>query len=241
MTPLQIILEAQRRVLTTEDGDPVPVELESPLSSEEIASFEASLPCKLPQEIRELLSHCSGFTGGAVDFADFTGENCHWEYLAAFPHGLPFAADGCGNFWVIDLLPASKTWGPIYFACHDAPVILYQGPSLNDFLVELFKMSEPPYRSAVADVLEDRLFNVWRKNPDVLSYEQCIGSNDPELQTFATQLGPSFQVIDMRNPEVGFGFSWGRYGPTTVVRRYGNLPIFAYEKRKGLLERLFLK
>ncbi len=144
-----------------------------------------------------------------------------------------------GNFWVIDLLPTSKTWGPIYFACHDAPVILYQSPGLSHFLVELFKMSIPPRKSLVDDVHEDRLFDVWRKNPGVMSYDECIKSADAELKSFATQLGPSFQIIDMRTPEIGFGFSWGRYGAKTVVRRHGNIPIFAYQKRVGILERLF--
>jgi cell wall assembly regulator SMI1 len=241
MKPLEAILEAQKRKLTTEDGDPAPLELAAPISNADLAVFESELPCRLPAEVRELLSHCRGFTGGATDFVDFTGKDCSWEYTAAFPYGLPFAADGYGNFWVVDLLPTSETRGPIYFACHDAPVILYQSPSLGDFLVELFKMSEPPYKSAVDDVHEDRLFDVWRKNPGVMSYEHCMGSSDPELKAFASELGPSFQVIDMRKPEVGFGFSWGRYGAKTIVRRHGNLPIFAYQTRTGFFDRIFEK
>jgi hypothetical protein len=239
MTPLEIILEAQKKPLTTEDGDADPLELAPPLSEDEISAFEAEFPCKLPREIRELLSHCRGFTGGATDFVDFTGKDCNFGQEEVFPHGLPIAADGFGNFWVIDLLPTSKTWGPIYFACHDAPVILYQSPGLSHFLVELFKMSITPRKSLVDDVHEDRLFHVWRKNPGVMSYDECIKSADSELKNFATQLVPSFQIIDMRTPEIGFGFSWGRYGPNTVIRRHGNIPIFAYQKRVGIMERLF--
>jgi cell wall assembly regulator SMI1 len=239
MTPLEIILEAQKKPLTTEDGDADPLVLAPPLSEDEISAFEAELPCKLPREIRELLSHCSGFTGGAEDYVDFTGKQCNFAQEEVFPYGLPVAADGYGNFWVIDLLPTSQTWGPIYFACHDAPVILYQSPDLSHFLTELLEMSMPPYKSLVDDVHEDRLFDVWGKNPGVMSYDECIKSKDAELKSFATQLGPSFQIIDMRTPEIGFGFSWGRYGPKTVVRRHGNIPIFAYQKRVGIIERLF--
>jgi cell wall assembly regulator SMI1 len=239
MRPLETILEAQKKSLTTEDGDADPLELAPPLSEDEIAAFEAELPCKLPGEIRELLSHCSGFTGGAADFVDFTGKQCNFAQEEVFPYGLPIAADGFGNFWVIDLLPISKTWGPIYFACHDAPVILYQSPDLSHFLTELLEMSMPPHKSLVDDVHEDRLFDVWGKNPGVMSYDECIKSKDSELKSFATQLGPSFQIIDMRTPEIGFGFSWGRYGAKTVVRRHGNIPIFAYQKRVGIIERLF--
>jgi cell wall assembly regulator SMI1 len=207
MTPLEIIRDAQTKSFTTEDGDPDALELKPPLSEKELAAFEARLPCKLPSEIRQLLLYCSGFTGGATDFVDFTGEQCMFEHEEVFPYGLPIAADGFGNFWVVDLSPTSKTWGPIYFACHDAPVILYQSPSLDHFLIELFKMGVPPYKSLIDDVHEDRLFEVWRKNPGVMSYEACINSEDPELKAFAEELDPSWQIIDMRTPDIGFGFS----------------------------------
>ena len=97
MTPLEIILEAQKKPLTTEDGDAVPLELAPPLSEDEISAFEAELPCKLPREIRELLSRCSGFTGGAADFVDFTGKSCNFGQEEVFPYGLPIAADGLGT------------------------------------------------------------------------------------------------------------------------------------------------
>lgn len=237
MKPLDIIRDTRTKLLTTEDEDPDPLRLDPGLSQEELATFESQLPCKPPPEIRELLSYCSGFTGGAADFVDFTGRQCNFEDKEVFPYGLPVAADGFGNFWVVDLLPSSTIWGPIYFACHDAPVILYQSPSLDHFLTELIKLSIPPWKSLVDDVHEDRLFHVWRKNPGVMTYDECMRSTDIELKAFAQELGPSFQIIDMRKPEIGFGFSWGRYGPDTVIRRHGDLPIFAYQKRSSLIDR----
>jgi len=233
MTPLDIIRDAHTKPLTTENGDPVALELLSPLSLEELTAFQSRLPCKLPAEIRELLLYCSGFEGGAAAVVDFTGERCSFEFEEAFPYGLPVAADGFGNFWVVDLLPTSKIWGPIYFACHDAPIILYQSPSLSHFFVELFKLNIPPFRSLIDDVHEDRLFQVWRNNPGVLTHDSCVNSADAELKAFAEELGPSFQIIDMRDAEVGFGFSWGRYGPRTVVRRRGLMPVFAYKEPEG--------
>jgi hypothetical protein len=37
------------------------------------------------------------------------------------------------------------------------------------------------------------------------------------------------------------GFSWGRYGPRTDVRRFGALPVFACSKpeKTGLFAKLF--
>jgi cell wall assembly regulator SMI1 len=238
VTPAALIRDAARKTFTTEDGETASLKLRPPLSEAEIAAFEARLPCLLPADVRELLAFCSGFSGVAVDFVDFTGHDCMFEF-ELFPHGVPLAADGFGNFWVVDLLPESQHWGPIYFACHDAPVILLQSPSLEHFLAELFQLAEPPYRSLIDDVHEDRIFQVWRKNPSVMSQSECLYSHDRELRTFAEGLGPLFQIIDLRNAEIGFGFSWGRYGPNTVNRRHGNRPIFAYERRKGLLARIF--
>ena len=80
------------------------------------------------------------------------------------------------------------------------------------------------------------LFEVWRKNPGVRSQDGCLHSDDPELRRFAQDLDPSFEIIDLRNAQIGFGFSWGRYGPNTVVRRFGTLPIFAYQKPAGFLK-----
>jgi hypothetical protein len=239
MKLIDIVRQASQQPLTTEDGEPAPLVLGPPLADADLHALEAQLPCPIPPEVTELLSFCSGFSGGPIHFVDITARQSIFEFEPAFPHGLPIAADGCGNFWVVDLLPKSTTWGPIYFACHDPPVTLYQSPSLEEFLSELFKLSMPPYNSLVDDVRGDRVFEVWRKNPGVHDYVECMAASDPELSSFARQLGPTFQFVDMRNPAAGFGFCWGRYGPSTVVKRHGDLPIFAYERRKGLLSRLF--
>jgi len=199
------------------------------------------LPCPLPATIRELLGYCRGFSGLGVELVDFTGRDCNFEQAEVFPHGLPIAADGYGNFWVVDLLPGSREWAPIYYASHDAPVILFQSPSFEHFLEELIKLDRPPHRSAVDDVHEDRLFEVWRKNPGVLSHEQGLASSDPVLADFARQLDPAFQIIDLRKGEIGAGFSWGRHGPRTIVKRFGTLPVFAYcqPPRQSIWKRVF--
>ena len=160
-------------------------------------------------------------------------------FAPAFASGLPIAADGYGNFWVVDLHSHSAKWGPIYFVCHDAPVILYQAESLEQFLSELFRMFKAPHQSLVDDVHEDRLAHVWQTKPGVLSCEQCLHSNDPILSAFARELDDSFQIIDLRRAKPGDGFSWGRYGPKTLVKRFGTHAVFAYQKPKGFVARLF--
>lgn len=230
MAAVDTLRDARTRELVAEDGEPVRLHFDPPLSDDEVARFERTLPCPLPDDVRELLRFCRGFEGGAADFVDFTGARCNFSQEDVFPYGLPFAADGFGNFWVVDLVPDSKIWGPIYFACHDAPVILYQSPHLDHFLIELLKLSVPPHKGLVQDVHDDRLFQVWRKNPGIKTHPQCLESGDAILEAFARELDASYQIVDMRSADIGFGFSWGRYGPDTTIRRCGMLPIFAYRR-----------
>ena len=241
MNPIDLIKSAQAKELTNEDGESVDLDLLPGLDAEAVAHFESSLPCALPEETRELLLFCRGFEGVVADQVDFTGQDLLFGHEVLFPHGVPIASDGFGNFWVVDLSPDSTEFGPIWFACHDAPVILYQSAGLSDFLSELFKSCEPPFRSLVDDVHEDRIREVWRTNPNVLTHHDCVESTDSVLQEFAASLDPSYGIVDLRAANPGDGFSWGRYGPNTVVRRHGNHPVFAYQRKKGLLGRLFGK
>jgi len=225
-------------VLIDEDGEEIPLSLLPALSDSEIDDFAQSLPCPLPEDFRDLLGLCRGFEGVVADVVNFTGCDPCFAYDTIFQHGLPIASDGYGNLWVVDLSPVSKTFGPIYFACHDPPIILYQSESLSDFLTELFKACMPPHKSLIDDVHDDRLHNVWSTNPGVIAYDDCIESPDPVLKSFASELDASWYVIDLRNARPGMGFSWGRYGPNIDIRRHGSLPVFAYQK-KGILKRLF--
>jgi hypothetical protein len=237
VTPLETIRRAQAGTLFDEYGNAVTLELLPGFSHTELQDFAEQAPCRIPPEIAELLGACRGFHG-TVEQVDFTGRDLAFEFEAAFPYGLPIAADGYGNFWVVDLHPGTTTWGPIYFACHDAPVILYQADSLEQFLGELFRMFEPPHQSLIDAVHEDRLARVWRTNPGVLSHEQCLRSEDPILSDFARELDESFQITDLRLAKPGDGFSWGRYGPNTQIERFGTHAVFAYKKPRSVISRL---
>jgi hypothetical protein len=145
--------------------------------------------------------------------------------------------------WGQDLLhltPGTVETAPVYFACHDAPVVLYQSPNLAHFVHELVRMNIPPHESALDDVHDDRLFDVWRKNPGTITRAAALASTDHELQAFANTLDENFTLVDLRDPKVGMGFSWGRHGPQTIVRRHGSLAIFAYSapKTRSLWARL---
>ena len=238
--PLEIVERALARDLVDEDGERIELTLLPGLTDHEIHAFRAELPMPLPAHVERLLRACRGIDGTAVEPLDFTGRSTLFEFIEVFPHGMSIAGDGYGNHWVVDLLPTSADFGPVYYACHDPPIVLYQSPTLADFLEELFKMSNPPHASLVDDVREDRLNRVWLKQPGLIAHAAALASPDPVLLDFAGQLADSYVLVDLRAAKPGEGFAWGRYEPETI-KRCGALPIFALEppRKRGLLSRLF--
>ena len=99
----------------------------------------------------------------------------------------------------------------------------------------------PPHRSLIDDVHEELLLNIRKNNPGMISHEQALNSEDADIKEFAQSLDENYLFIDMRNAQIGDGFSWGRYGPKTVNKRFGEQRIFAYEIRKSFWQRLFRK
>jgi hypothetical protein len=227
--------------LTDEDRKTLRVRLLPGLTKAELDDLGHSLPVPPSSDVRDLLEFCSGIEG-TLEQIDFTGRTLRDGFEADFlPHGLVIAHDGFGNHWVVDLQPGATEWGPIYFCCHDAPVMLLQAATVQQFVSEVFKMYVPPHQSLIDDVHEDRLFDVWRKNPGVIDHASAIASSDADIREFAAGLDIGFEIVDLRRAQVGMGFSCGRYGPKTEIRRFGLEPIFAYRRpeKKGLISRLF--
>ena len=104
---------------------------------------------------------------------------------------------------------------------------VYQSDSLTDFIEQAVKRSSPATQSEMDRVHEVRATRIWRENPNVMSFEVSANSKDDDLKTFASALDASYEFIDLRTPKLGDGFSWGRYGPWTVNKRYGEKRLFA--------------
>ena len=232
MTPLtELLKQTQGKVITNEDGFDTPFELLPPMTSLELSTLAATLPCRIPEEVRELLTFAKGFTGGNLEEITFSGLAGGFGMEAIFPHALPLAADGFGNYWIVDLTSQSKSWGPIFYACHDAPVIVYQAADLLRFVQEVIRFGNKPWQSEVDDVHETLADRIWRENPGVLTQQECLSSSDSEIRSFAQSLDNTWQFVDLRSPALGDGFSWGRYGARTCVQRHGEDRIFAYQKK----------
>lgn len=240
--PIEEIARAQSTELVDEDGEPVALTVEPGLQAREIEALEERVGVALPDDLRVLLAHTAGI-GGVLESIDFTGHSVGgFELSEIFPSAISIADDGFGNAWVLDLTPGERDAARVFFACHDAPVILYQSPSIGHFLHEVFRLYLPPHVSLVDDVHEDRLFDVWRNNPGVLTQSAALAGDDEALTEFAATLDEDFEMVDLRAAPIGMGFSWGRYGPRTVVQRHHDQRVFAYRRppaRHRPLRRLF--
>lgn len=240
MSVIEELHKAKNARFISEDDEPLTPVFLPALNVDRLEKLEEDLGAPLPADLRELAGECGGIEG-LLDSVSFEG-GLAFEMPEIFPKGLPIAGDGFGNFWVIDVLSAPEACARIFFACHDAPVILFQCSGMADFLAELVKMHVPPHRSLLDDVNQDRLYNVWKTNPGTIDQVAALQSPDPALRAFAASLDDRFQIVDMRSPKPGTGFSWGRYGPKTELRRHGEERIFAYAKppnKPGLLSQLF--
>jgi hypothetical protein len=226
---LELLKEIQGKTFVSEDGIEEPFHLLPPLTKEELVSLEARIPCPLPEEMREVLQFAQGFSSPFE--VNFVGSPGGFGLEQVFPCGIDIAADGFGNFWVVDLILSSTSWGPIFYACHDAPVIVFQSETLEHFIKEIFRLETRPWKSEIDDVHEALSNRIWRQNPAVLSHSECLNSSDLELKAFAATLDESWQFIDLRSARIGDGFSWGRYGPKTRLARFGEKRMFAYQKK----------
>src|SRR5436309_471606 len=136
MKPLGIIQHARGARFIDKNGRSKTLELLPPLSEQEFAGLQAMIPCPLSAEARDLFEYSRGFSISALEGVDFSGlalaDSFGMEEI--FPYSISIAGDGCGNFWVVDLTSRSTSWGPIFFACHDPPVIVFQTDGLAHFI-----------------------------------------------------------------------------------------------------------
>jgi hypothetical protein len=227
--PVERLRAAAAGGLVDEDGDPVALELRPGLDPAGIQRLRAtydSIGVALPGELTRLLAVTTG--ADVLLDLDLTGERHSVEAGELLPAGLPVAADGSGNFWLLDLTPDTVDVAPVFYLSHDAPVLLHQADSFAEFLDDALRKYEPPHASRIDDVHEDRLHQVWRTRPDRLTWQQAMSSGDGALRDFAEGLDPTWAIVDLRRRETGMGLAWGAHGPRTRLARHGWERIFGY-------------
>lgn len=226
MSPLAALKDLLGRTFQDEEGEAFTIELLPPCSEFEIESFAKTLPCPLPDEIRELLAFARGFFGGPAELVTFMGDEGLDDGLLC--HAIAMSPDGLGNYWVVDLTPESTVWGPIYFWCHDPPVLTYQCADLTEYLIAVKRMCTSPQKNPIDDVSMVHTWTIWQTNPGLIPQPQAVASSDAVLSAFAATLESDWVICDLRAPKIGEGFSWGRGGADGNADRDGTRPIFAY-------------
>ena len=166
--------------LVDTDGDVTILELLPPATDEQIRALEASIPAPLPNEIRAALAVSTGLANGPLEsfsFLDLEG----FGLEEAFPHAYSIAHDGYGNYWILDLLPDTSDWGPVFFACHDPAVIAYQSPSIDAFLRDV--VAQAPSATA-ASMASDARPSVARTARVLCRLDRACRQNRLPLQDF---------------------------------------------------------
>jgi len=186
------------------------IELLPAATSAQLGALAAELGLPVPRELRAVLEHTAGLGGTAFGTIDFTGSTMAYEDRDLFPAGVPIAADGAGNFWVLDVVPAADGTR-VFFASHDPPLVVYVSDGLGAFLDELLRAD-----AAAPPDAQPR---------PALTHEALAA--DDLLRPFAATLDERSVVFDLRAASPGAAFEWGRFGPRTIVRRFGFEPVFA--------------
>ena len=231
---------AGKRLVDT-DGDVTVLELLPAATDAQIRALEVALPAPLPDEIRAALAVSTGLANGPLEsFSLLDLEGFGLE--EAFPNAYSIAHDGFGNYWILDLLPDTTDWGPVFFACHDPAAIAYQAPSIDAFLRDVVAQAPDDARSPINRVREEVVHVLWRDESSLIAQPVAASSSDAVLREFAASLAPDALIADLRQPTVGSGFAWGKFGPRTVIQRFGPHRIWALTKppaKPGLMSRLF--
>ena len=154
-------------------------------------------------------------------------EACPWQ--APLGQVVNLVGDGAGNYWVMELYPGMQILGPVWFVCHDAPVLVYQSPDLATFIDDYLRYCAAPHDGPVAVVVGESVHRVWTQTD--LTRAELLDSEDPVLRDFARRLDDGWFVRDLRCAKVGDGMPIGRFGPKTPLDRAGREFVFAYGSR----------
>jgi len=226
------------------------VKLAPGLSTEELLSLEAKLPGSMPPEIKDLLFYSAGFELEASHFVRshrikvdsgvqvrFEGSGAvEFEFL---PYVIDLCGDGLGNFWIVDVSPFGE-WGAVLFVAHDPPVVAIQAPDIGTFLSQLLAPEQSAPEQALKFIYEQAVGRIWREDPWLVPVCEVKSSEDAVLARFANQMSDKFWIADLRSKQIGSGFSWGKAGPDTIIKRDGFDLVFAVsQKPSGILSRMF--
>ena len=237
MTPLENLKSMLSREYLSEDKEVYQVQLLDGMTDSEIEDYRSSLPSgHLPAEINELLKFARGFELGAFEEFRFDSYG-EFGFEEMFPHSIPLASDGFGNFWILDV-DSMGNWKEVYYMCHDPAVLVKHSENLADFIGHVNEFGLRLRDSHLDQVHEKIVMDIWREKPGTLALDEKEYSFS---EAITAQLPEAFVVADLTDKPVGAGFAWGKFGANAKIIRVEDKPIWIIEKKikRGFLSRLF--
>lgn len=222
--------------LTDEDGEPYEVVLQPGIGDDEIRAYEVAHGLTLPEAAKDLLRFTRGLEGGALEILDFLGQPFD-TYLGLKPKPafLEIAQDGFGNSWFYDFSPGGSGLGPIFYYCHEGPIVTYQCADLAEFIADFIQFMKPPFSSPIDDVHEFRLKPVDQLNQDLMTVAQAHASEDTLLRTFAARFESDHFFYDFRGKPPGYGFD---LKGLQLLEKHAEAPIYVFKARPSLFQKL---
>jgi hypothetical protein len=183
-------------------------------------NFQSRFTRPLPPEVSELLSFASGFRLGYVEI--FFTEYALQGYHFLLPDWMELCGDGFGNFWVAEIQADSNEWAPVWFVCHDPPVIVRVADTLSDFIDQVLDCSRKPPRlqNNWFARSHDRADKIWQRGESAgISALAGCSSTDATISAFARSLPKNGVIVDLRSSRLGDGFSWAQFDAYAEAKR----------------------
>jgi hypothetical protein len=177
------------------------------------------------------LKFASGFEFFGIDEVTFDGVG-QFGFENIFPHSVQLAADGFGNFWILDV-DNKGNWGSVYYVCHDPAVVVKHSDNLSEFIKHVDEFGKLGKESNLDIIHEKVVMDIWGDNKGgFIDLNQAKNSSDTTLKNFAAQLSDNFVIADLRNKPSKTGFAWGKFGPDVDnAVRYNNNSLWGFEKK----------
>lgn len=237
MTPTEKLKSLLNTEYKSEDGDTYNIKLLNGMSESEIKDYQRLFPNGyLPSEIIELLGFARGFEFQPMEEIRFDTYG-HFGFEEMFPHSIPLAGDGFGNFWILDI-DSNGNWNEVYYVCHDPAVVVKHSENLTDFIGHVDDFGLRLADSHLDTIHEKTVMDIWQAKYGIME-KNDKDYNFPE--SINRQLPEVFMTADLIDMPVGTGFFWGKYGANAKIIRVGDKPLWIIEKKlkQGFLDRLF--
>ncbi|MCW5767862.1 MAG: SMI1/KNR4 family protein [Phycisphaeraceae bacterium] len=228
------VLSLAKEELVREDGMPLRASVMPLGSGMNEDNFRAQPPNVMQPEFAALVAKCAGLQVGYLEVL-FT-EHRMQGYGFLLPDWMGVLDDGFGNHWAMEL-GATDPAGPVWFVCHDPPVMTLSAPTLAEFLDLVVDMHRKKPRhgfNPLCDPHKDAKRVYDDPSRRGLAVERLRNGSDGMLANIAASLPDDAVVFDLRTPASPVrGLVWEGLDPYADHQPTGHPMIRAGRARAG--------